>query len=170
MESRICDPLCGVRNRITRCRTGGSSFGRGRFFARKKIFPIYLEQYGDTPSKHAYSGTDCTEAGTCLLCGYEKSAGSHIWGDWTVTQEATCTEAGSRTHTCTSCGAVETDTITAKGHTEETIPGKAATCTETGLTDGVKCSVCGEVLVPQTVIPATGHTEVVDAAVAATCT
>ncbi len=43
-------------------------------------------------------------------------------------------------------------------HTEETIPGKAATCTETGLTDGVKCSVCGTVLVAQQEIPATGHT------------
>ena len=25
---------------------------------------IYLEKYGDTPSKHAYFGTACTEAGT----------------------------------------------------------------------------------------------------------
>ena len=31
------------------------------------------------------------------------------------------------------------------------------TCTETGLTEGSHCSVCGEVLVAQTTIPATGH-------------
>ena len=55
-------------------------------------------------------------------------------------------------------------------HTEETVAGKAATCTETGLTEGKKCSECGETLVEQEVIPAKGHTEVVDAAVAATCT
>ena len=55
-------------------------------------------------------------------------------------------------------------------HTEETVAGKAATCTETGLTDGKKCSECGETLVEQEVIPVKGHTEVVDAAVAATCT
>ena len=42
-------------------------------------------------------------------------------------------------------------------HTEETIPGKDATCTEPGLTEGVKCPVCGEILVPQEEIPATGH-------------
>ena len=42
----------------------------------------------------------------------------------------------------------------AEGHTEETISGKAATCTEDGLTDGKKCSVCGEILEKQTVIPA----------------
>ena len=40
------------------------------------------------------------------------------------------------------------------GHTEETIPGKAATCTADGMTDGKKCSVCGEILEKQTVIPA----------------
>ena len=116
MESRICDPLCGVRNRITRCRTGGSSFGRGRFFARKKIFPIYLEQYGDTPSKHAYSGTDCTEAGTCLLCGYEKSAGSHIWNDGEVAIAPTCTDKGVKTYTCSSCGETKSEDIPALGH------------------------------------------------------
>ena len=44
----------------------------------------------------------------------------------------------------------------AEGHTEEIIPGKAATCTEDGLTDGKKCSVCGEILEKQQTIPA-GH-------------
>lgn len=55
-------------------------------------------------------------------------------------------------------------------HTEQVIPGKAATCTEKGLTEGKKCSVCGEELVAQEEIPALGHTETIDAAVAATCT
>ena len=62
------------------------------------------------------------------------------------------------------------ETVPAKGHTEVMIPGKAATCTGTGLTDGKKCSVCGTVLEAQTEIAALGHTEVVDAAVPATCT
>lgn len=42
-------------------------------------------------------------------------------------------------------------------HTPETVPGKAATCTENGLTDGEKCSVCGETLQEQKTIPALGH-------------
>ena len=42
-------------------------------------------------------------------------------------------------------------------HSEEAVAGKAATCTEAGLTDGVKCSVCGEFTTAQTVIPAKGH-------------
>jgi hypothetical protein len=33
----------------------------------------------------------------------------------------------------------------------------AATCTETGLTEGKKCSVCGEILVAQEEIAAKGH-------------
>ena len=46
----------------------------------------------------------------------------------------------------------------ALGHTEQTVAGYAATCTEAGLTDGVICSVCDAVITEQTAIPATGHT------------
>ena len=46
----------------------------------------------------------------------------------------------------------------------------AATCTETGLTEGSHCSVCGEVLVAQETVPALGHDMVIDVAVAPTCT
>ncbi|MBE6976460.1 MAG: hypothetical protein E7439_04605, partial [Ruminococcaceae bacterium] len=42
-------------------------------------------------------------------------------------------------------------------HTEETITGSAPTCEGTGLSDGVKCSVCGEILTKQEEIPANGH-------------
>ena len=45
----------------------------------------------------------------------------------------------------------------------------AATCTQDGLSKGSHCSVCGEILEAQQVIPATGHKEVKDAAVAANC-
>ena len=55
-------------------------------------------------------------------------------------------------------------------HTEEVIPAVAPTCTETGRTEGKKCSDCGIELVPQKEVPALGHTEVAIEAVAATCT
>ena len=55
-------------------------------------------------------------------------------------------------------------------HTEEILPAVPATCTETGLTEGKKCSVCGEILIAQEVVPALGHTEEVLPAVPATCT
>ena len=51
--------------------------------------------------------------------------------------------------------------------TEEAI---AATCTETGLTAGSHCEVCGEILAAQEVVDALGHTPVNDPAVAPTDT
>ena len=43
-------------------------------------------------------------------------------------------------------------------HVEETIPAVEPTCTETGLTEGKRCSECGETIVEQEVVPALGHT------------
>ena len=54
-------------------------------------------------------------------------------------------------------------------HVEEIIPGKEPTCTETGLTEGKKCSICGEITVAQEVIPALGH-EYTAVVTAPTCT
>ena len=42
-------------------------------------------------------------------------------------------------------------------HTEEKVPGKAPTCTENGLTEGVKCTACGMMLTAQKEIPALEH-------------
>lgn len=50
------------------------------------------------------------------------------------------------------------------------VEGKAATCTEPGLTDGAVCSICGETITKQDVIPALGHTEQTVPGKAATCT
>lgn len=61
-------------------------------------------------------------------------------------------------------------TLVTHTHTPTTVKGKDATCTEKGLTDGVKCEGCGEWLTKQEEIPALGHKEVIDAAVDATCT
>ena len=60
----------------------------------------------------------------------------HTW------QDATCTSP----RTCTSCNATEGEPL---GHTEEVVAGKEASCTEKGLTEGKKCSLCGEILVAQ---------------------
>ena len=42
-------------------------------------------------------------------------------------------------------------------HVPQTLYGKAATCTEPGLTEGIQCSVCDAVLTAQETIPPTGH-------------
>ena len=54
-------------------------------------------------------------------------------------------------------------------HTEEEIPAVAPSCTETGLTAGVKCSECGEIITAQQELPALGH-DYKSVVVAPTCT
>ena len=73
-----------------------------------------------------------------------------------VTKEPTCTEKGVMTYTC-ACGDTYTEEIPMVAHTETTVSAVAPTCTQTGLTEGKKCSVCGEILTAQQEIPATGH-------------
>lgn len=41
---------------------------------------------------------------------------THTWNAGVVTKEPTCTEAGVKTYTCTTCGATKTETIAALGH------------------------------------------------------
>ncbi len=104
---------------------------------------------------------------TLSSCGDEEH--THKFGEWAVTQNATCTVDGTEERTC-SCGEKETKPINALDHTEVIDSAIAATCTTTGLTEGKHCSVCNEVLVAQTTVDALDHTEVIDSAVAATCT
>jgi len=42
---------------------------------------------------------------------------THTWNAGVVTKEPTCTEAGVKTYTCTTCGATKTEEIPATGHT-----------------------------------------------------
>ena len=81
----------------------------------------------------------------------------HTFGGWITVRNPTCTETGEEEHVCTSCGEKETRTTEAKGHTPVTDSAVAATCTETGKTEGVHCSVCGEIITEQASVAALGH-------------
>lgn len=70
----------------------------------------------DEKAPHKFDTEDCSEKATCEVCSYEKTAGKHTWDDGVVTAEPTCTAAGQKTYTCTSCHATKTEEIPATGH------------------------------------------------------
>ena len=94
----------------------------------------------------------------------------HDYSNWSVTKAADCDEQGVQARTCSKCGFIDEQSISALGHTAVADLAQAATCTQTGLTEGKHCSVCNTVLVERVTIPALGHAEVIDAAKPATCT
>ncbi len=85
-------------------------------------------------------------------------------------QEASCTAPGCTAHYECSCGLWFQDASAAiliadhssvilpqLEHTPETFLGTAATCTEPGVTAGIRCTVCGAVLNGMEPIPMKGH-------------
>ena len=133
---------------------------------------VVIPALGHTPGESVIEdevAASCTEDGYCVIvtcctvCGVETSretvtveAQGHEYE--AVVTAPDCVSGGYTTYTCSVCGdSYVADETSALGHTEEVIPGKDATCTETGLTEGKKCTVCGETTVAQEEIPALGH-------------
>lgn len=67
------------------------------------------------------------------------------------------------------CNCDETGDIPASFLTEAIDAPVAPTCTESGLTEGRHCCVCGKIHAEQEVVPALGHNEVEDKALEPTC-
>lgn len=83
----------------------------------------------------------------CSVCGEKGDVAAHAGGTATCSSKAKCETCGT-----------EYGELDPKNHEHtETLAAKAATCTENGLTEGSKCTDCGEVLVEQKAVPASGH-------------
>ncbi|MCH5152083.1 MAG: leucine-rich repeat domain-containing protein [Clostridiales bacterium] len=94
----------------------------------------------------------------------------HVLSELIDEVPATCADGVKAHYECTGCDALfdenkqevkASDLVipATKEHTPELVVGVPQTdCSVAGLTDGYKCAVCGEILVPQEVIPAKAHT------------
>lgn len=157
---------CNAKNTVSVPALGHTYGANGKCIRCGAAKPTqgHTHKYSEVLKKAATCTTPAEYQLVCS-CGeigsqtYTKGAAlGHAWDAGKVTKPATCTAAGVKTFTCTRCKTTKTEAVPTLAHTPVVVAGKEATCTETGLTEGKKCSVCGKVIVAQEIIPAKGHT------------
>ena len=90
---------------------------------------------------------------------------------WVLDTAPTCSAEGSKHKECITCGEnISEESVAKISHTPSIIEGKKASCSESGLTDGKKCSVCVAIIVAQTEIAPIPHKEIIVVGKSATCT
>ena len=141
---------------IRKCETCGATeskslSAKGHTEVVDKAIPATCTTDGKTEGSH------CSVCGAVIKAQDTIKATGHKFGNWTTTKSATCTESGTQIRKCETCGATESKSLSAKGHTEVVDKAIPATCTTDGKTEGSHCSVCGAVIKAQTTITATGH-------------
>ena len=100
----------------------------------------------------------CQDCGILLEEGEVIQKTEHAWNDGKVTQDATCTEKGVKTYTCTVCQAAKTEEIPATGHGKTEVRNqKDATCKAEGYTGDSYCTVCNQKICAGKKIAKTAH-------------
>ena len=131
------------------------TFYTGEAF-KHQLADTTVDQMGTEQSYYALAAYMRLTGGRSFLYDMNDVCIKHVFGEWTVTKAATCTEAGVSTRTCTVCGAEETLTVPALGHKAGTVyamdkDSHWLTCTVCGVAltkeahtyvQGVQC-VCG---------------------------
>lgn len=138
-QGKIAYYECSVEN-CTYCK-GGETLPKnannhpvGKVITSPAVEPTCTEN-GSTEGKL------CQACRKMIVAKKEIPALGHDFGAWTTTKEATCTQAGSKQHTCLTCGEVETATIAATAHNYGSYKVTTkATCTK----DGVKTKTCAD--------------------------
>ena len=90
---------------------------------------------------------------TVALCSCGKC--EHTWNEGVVTKEATCTENGIMTYTCTKCDETKRIVTEPAPHTNTVISATGSTCTTPG-EQTLLCSVCNTTTVEA--LPVRAHT------------
>ena len=99
----------------------------------------------------------CSRCGDTIKTGIVLNALGHEFDSWQTHIAAECEKNGLKKRICEKCGYQESVDIPATGHNEELLKAIAPTCSDVGLTEGSHCSVCGEIIISQYIIPALGH-------------
>ena len=131
------------------------------------------------------SGTYCEDCDK-WIAGYEEiPAIAHKNKVYNAKVDATCVAKGTIEHwfcpdcnknyideACTEVAANINIDIEPGNHKPETVEAVAPTCTESGLTEGSRCGLCGKIFVAQEIVDALGHTDgeaVYENVIEATC-
>ena len=129
-------------------------------------FKNYVDNKDATCDKAGTATAKCENEGCNETDDKDTEALGHLWKKdgtgqllYEVVTAPTCTAKGSEAVHCEREGCKATDKareIDALGHTEQDLKAVAPTCTEKGLSAGVKCSVCDEILTAQTEVSSLG--------------
>ena len=129
--------------------------------ALEHVESAWITDFAATAEKEGQKHKECTRCQTVLATEAIPTISAdhvHAGTEWVVTKPATCADTGIMSFVCECGETLETKAIAkSQAHTEETILGKAATCTEAGTTDGKKCTVCGVTTVSQVPVAPKGH-------------
>lgn len=162
-------------------------------YAKEQFNYVYEIMLGvlapyESNHKHSFSEWEVIEEATCddngekiryCYCGETESitieATGHSFGDWFVTKESSESELGEKRCNCHNCEEFKTEVIPELSHEHSRwsviiLEQVSPTCTQTGLTQGTKCSGCKEMLINQEIVPALGHDYINHKAQKETCT
>ena len=131
--------------------------------------PVEPETAGDDAEPTTKPETDIPEDSEP-----DETICNHVIGPWQILAAPGCTLDGKLTQSCMLCNTVLAEAaVPATGHVEKILPRVEPTGEADGYTEGKQCSVCGEILVRQEVIPAisgSNHTALPLPATLPTCT
>lgn len=142
----------------------------------KAVCTRCMQEYGETdPANHVHTETRDARTPTCITSGYSgdtwctdcdtkimdgttiPGTGIHDWDDGEITTPSTCTGEGVLTYHCRNCSETKTEEIPLKDHVPVNVPGKPATCTESGYKAYSYCNECHCEIIEKEEIPPLRH-------------